>query len=49
MKSPHNQRPDDEARQATEEFIEKYARLSKAAKKTKGGEGSKTAEEQVSA
>jgi myo-inositol-1-phosphate synthase len=32
MKSPHNQRPDDEARAATEEFITKYARLGKAAK-----------------
>jgi myo-inositol-1-phosphate synthase len=26
MKSPHNQRPDDEARRLTEEFITKYAR-----------------------
>jgi myo-inositol-1-phosphate synthase len=26
MKSPHNQRPDDEARDATEKFIAKYAR-----------------------
>jgi myo-inositol-1-phosphate synthase len=26
MKSPHNQRPDDEARKATEDFIAKYAR-----------------------
>jgi myo-inositol-1-phosphate synthase len=26
MKSPHNQRPDDEARERTEEFIAKYAR-----------------------
>ena len=26
MKSPHNQRPDAEAREMTEEFIEKYAR-----------------------
>ena len=25
MKSPHNQRPDDQAREATEEFISKYA------------------------
>jgi myo-inositol-1-phosphate synthase len=25
MKSPHNQRPDDEAREATEKFIAKYA------------------------
>src|SRR5215213_7668123 len=32
MKSPHNQRPDDEARAATEEFITKYARLGKAAR-----------------
>jgi myo-inositol-1-phosphate synthase len=35
MKSPHNQRPDDQAREATEEFIEKYARLTKAAKAAK--------------
>jgi myo-inositol-1-phosphate synthase len=26
MKSPHNQRPDDEARELTEEFIAKHAR-----------------------
>jgi myo-inositol-1-phosphate synthase len=26
MKSPHNQRPDDKARQLTEEFIANYAR-----------------------
>ena len=26
MKSPHNQRPDDEAREQTEEFIAKHAR-----------------------
>jgi myo-inositol-1-phosphate synthase len=26
MKSPHTQRPDDEARELTEEFIRKYAR-----------------------
>jgi myo-inositol-1-phosphate synthase len=38
MKSPHNQRPDDEAREETEKFIEKYARLSKAAKAAKAGE-----------
>jgi myo-inositol-1-phosphate synthase len=25
MKSPHNQRPDDQAREATEKFIAKYA------------------------
>jgi myo-inositol-1-phosphate synthase len=38
MKSPHNQRPDDEAREQTEEFIQKYARLTKAAKQAKAGE-----------
>ena len=32
MKSPHSQRPDDEARELTEEFIAKYARLSAAAR-----------------
>ena len=26
MKSPHTQRPDDEAREQTEEFIAKYAK-----------------------
>jgi hypothetical protein len=26
MKSPHSQRPDDDAREQTEEFIAKYAR-----------------------
>ena len=26
MKSPHTQRPDDEAREQTEEFIAEYAR-----------------------
>jgi myo-inositol-1-phosphate synthase len=31
MKSPHDQRPDDEARVLTEEFIAKYARTEKAA------------------
>jgi hypothetical protein len=31
MKSPHNQRPDDQARTATEEFIADYARSQKAA------------------
>ena len=38
MKSPHNQRPDDEAREQTEEFIAKHARLGKATKKAKAGE-----------
>ena len=32
MKSPHNQRPDDLAREATETFIAEYARSQKAAK-----------------
>ena len=32
MKSPHNQRPDHLARQATEDFIAEYARSQKAAK-----------------
>jgi hypothetical protein len=27
MKSPKNQRPDDDAREATEEFIAKYSRV----------------------
>ena len=48
MKSPHNQRPDDEAREATEEFIEKHARLTKAAKAAKEKKAS-TSGKQVSA
>ena len=32
MKSPHNQRPDDQAREATETFIAEHARSQKAAK-----------------
>ena len=35
MKSPHNQRPDSEARDATEEFIGRYARGERGAKKAK--------------
>ena len=35
MKSPHNQRPDDEARVQTEEFIAKYARTGDAAERAK--------------
>jgi myo-inositol-1-phosphate synthase len=35
MKSPHNQRPDDEAREATERFIAKHHRA-KSATKPKG-------------
>jgi myo-inositol-1-phosphate synthase len=49
MKSPHNQRPDEEARQATEEFIEKHARLTKAAKAAKEKKKASASEEQVSA
>ena len=35
MKSPMNQRPDDEAREATEKFIAKYARQATATKTAK--------------
>ena len=38
MKSPHDQRPDDEARELTEAFIVKHARLSAAARQTQAGE-----------
>jgi hypothetical protein len=31
MKSPHSQRPDDQAREHTEEFIERHARTRQAA------------------
>jgi myo-inositol-1-phosphate synthase len=37
MKSPHSQRPDDEAREATEAFIAKHARKAKARKKPAAG------------
>jgi myo-inositol-1-phosphate synthase len=46
MKSPHNQRPDSEAREQTEEFIAKYARqrgLPKDSKAKKGKKGKKKA------
>jgi myo-inositol-1-phosphate synthase len=36
MKSPHTQRPDDEARDATEEFIAQHARVREAAKRARG-------------
>ncbi|MEO6496480.1 MAG: inositol-3-phosphate synthase, partial [Solirubrobacteraceae bacterium] len=36
MKSPHNQRPDDEAREATEKFIAKYAGKSGPGTRPKG-------------
>ena len=38
MKSPHNQRPDDQAREATEEFIAKHARTREAAKRAREAE-----------
>jgi len=38
MKSPHSQRPDDEARELSEDFIVKHARLSAAARQAQGGE-----------
>ena len=49
MKSPHNQRPDDQAREATEEFIAKHARLSAAARQAQGGEDAAPAEQQAQA
>jgi myo-inositol-1-phosphate synthase len=39
MKSPHTQRPDDEARVATEEFIAAYARSNLAPRATPAGQG----------
>jgi len=42
MKSPHSQRPDDEAREQTEEFIAKYRRG--AAAPTGDGEGAGVSE-----
>jgi myo-inositol-1-phosphate synthase len=41
MKSPHNQRPDDEARAATEEFIAKHGRTREAAKRARAVKDSK--------
>jgi hypothetical protein len=35
MKSPHTQRPDDQARVHTNEFIAKYARSTDAAERAK--------------
>jgi myo-inositol-1-phosphate synthase len=48
MKSPHSQRPDHLAREATEEFIAKYARSAKAAKAARKA-GAKAAAEKSSA
>ena len=39
MKSPHTQRPDDEARVATEEFIAAHARSKLAPRATPAGQG----------
>jgi hypothetical protein len=39
MKSPHTQRPDDEARVATEEFIAAYARSNLPPRATPAGQG----------
>ena len=36
MKSPHTQRPDDEAREATEKFVAKYAGKKSPSSKPKG-------------
>ena len=47
MKSPHNQRPDDQAREATEEFIAKHARTREAAKRARAAK--KAVDENVSA
>src|ERR671920_350125 len=41
MKSPHNQRPDDQAREATEEFIAKHARTREAAKRARQAKAAK--------
>src|SRR5918996_152550 len=41
MKSPHDQRPDDEAREATEEFIAKHARTREAAKRAREAKAAK--------
>ncbi len=43
MKSPMNQRPDDEAREATEKFIAKYARKAQTAKAPDKSKSQKTA------
>jgi myo-inositol-1-phosphate synthase len=50
MKSPHNQRPDDQARELTEEFIRQYARKPAGARaKDLAAEGETAAEESVGA
>jgi myo-inositol-1-phosphate synthase len=44
MKSPMNQRPDDQAREDTEEFIKSHARTEKAARAARKGAGKDTVE-----
>jgi myo-inositol-1-phosphate synthase len=44
MKSPQNQRPDDQAREDTEEFIRTHARTEKAARAARKGAGKDTLE-----
>ena len=39
MKSPYTQRPDDEAREATEEFIERHARTHEAGRRAREARG----------
>ena len=41
MKSPHSQRPDDQAREQTEEFIAKYARKPAAQRAKRAAEETK--------
>jgi hypothetical protein len=43
MKSPHNQRPDHLAREATEQFIAEHARATRAAKGAQRAAGDKPA------
>ncbi|WP_051323775.1 inositol-3-phosphate synthase [Candidatus Solirubrobacter pratensis] len=45
MKSPQNQRPDDQAREDTEEFIRTHARTEKAARAARKGAGKDTVED----
>jgi myo-inositol-1-phosphate synthase len=44
MKSPQNQRPDDQAREDTEEFIRTHARTEKAGRAARKGAGKDTVE-----
>jgi myo-inositol-1-phosphate synthase len=49
MKSPHTQRPDDEAREATEDFIAKHARTRAVAKQAREAKAAGTGDKKVSA